>query len=100
MPEKTATAEIPPARTRGARDPVTIIAISIVAFAIANLLHEGAVRPRFGNCWRFDAISAAHVGLTAVDRKFGAFLAPLPPSATCPSGTSRPAKAAETFREE
>jgi hypothetical protein len=42
MPEKTTTAEIPPERTRSSRDLATIIAISIVAFAIANLLHEGA----------------------------------------------------------
>ena len=38
MPEKTAASE----RTPGARDLATIIAISIVAFAVANLLHEGA----------------------------------------------------------
>jgi len=38
MPEKTTASE----RTRSARDVATIIAISIVAFAIANLLHEGA----------------------------------------------------------
>lgn len=42
MAEKTTTAEIAPDRMRGARDPATIIAISIVAFSIANLLHEGA----------------------------------------------------------
>jgi hypothetical protein len=42
MAEKTTTGETAPERTRGARDPATIIAISIVAFAIANLLHEGA----------------------------------------------------------
>ena len=42
MAEKTISAEIVPAKTRRARDPATIIAISIVAFAIANLLHEGA----------------------------------------------------------
>src|SRR5215470_13831758 len=38
MPKKTTASE----RTRSARDVATIIAISIVAFAIANLLHEGA----------------------------------------------------------
>ena len=42
MAERTNTEEIAPQSTRGARDPATIIAISIVAFAIANLLHEGA----------------------------------------------------------
>src|SRR5215467_16107687 len=38
MPEKTTASE----KTRSARDVATIIAISIVAFAVANLLHEGA----------------------------------------------------------
>src|SRR5262245_14773642 len=42
MSDKTTDTEIALERTRGARDPATIIAISIVAFAIANLLHEGA----------------------------------------------------------
>ena len=42
MAEKSITGEILPEKTRRARDPATIIAISIVAFAIANLLHEGA----------------------------------------------------------
>jgi hypothetical protein len=41
MAEKITPAEIAPNRAQGARDPATIIAISIVAFAIANLLHEG-----------------------------------------------------------
>src|SRR5262245_4544222 len=41
MSDKTTDTEIALERTRGARDPATIIAISIVAFAIANLLHEG-----------------------------------------------------------
>lgn len=39
--ETTPTVEIAPGKTRGARDLGTIIAISIVAFAIANALHEG-----------------------------------------------------------
>jgi hypothetical protein len=42
MADKTATAVSAPDRTSGTRDLATIIAISIVAFAIANLLHEGA----------------------------------------------------------
>ena len=42
MAEKTHRAEIAAEIRRGARDPATIIAISIVAFALANLLHEGA----------------------------------------------------------
>jgi len=39
-------------------------------------------------------------GLIVADRKLGAFSMPWQPNATCPSGTSCPAKAAETFREE
>jgi hypothetical protein len=43
MAEKTTTSvAIVPEGTRGPRDLATIIAISIIAFAIANLLHEGA----------------------------------------------------------
>ena len=43
MAEKTPTSvPIAPEGTRGPRDLATIIAISIIAFAIANLLHEGA----------------------------------------------------------
>src|SRR5215470_17945586 len=42
MSDKTTNAEIAPESTRGGRDPATIVAISIVVFAIANLLHEGA----------------------------------------------------------
>jgi hypothetical protein len=42
LTEKTTIAEIARESTRAARDPATIIAISLVAFAIANLLHEGA----------------------------------------------------------
>ncbi len=42
MAEKITPAEIAAERAESARDPVTIVAISIVAFAIANLLHEGA----------------------------------------------------------
>jgi len=40
MTEKSTPVEI--VSDRRARDPATIIAISIIAFAIANLLHEGA----------------------------------------------------------
>jgi hypothetical protein len=58
------------------------------------------IRSQSVDCWRFDAISVAHVRLTAVDRKLEAFSMPWQPSATCPSGTSRPATAAETSREE
>ena len=39
--ETNPTLEIAPGKRRGARDLGTIIAISIVAFAIASLLHEG-----------------------------------------------------------
>jgi len=39
-------------------------------------------------------------GLIAADRKPAAFSMPWQPSATCPSGTSHPATAAETFRGE
>ena len=39
-------------------------------------------------------------GLIAADRRLGAFSVPWQPSATFPSGTSCPAMAAETFREE
>jgi len=42
MTDKTTPVEIVSERMRRARDPATIIAISIIAFAIANLLHEGA----------------------------------------------------------
>jgi hypothetical protein len=41
MAEKTAVA-VSPEKTPAARDRVTIVAISIVAFALANTLHEGA----------------------------------------------------------
>jgi hypothetical protein len=43
MAEKTAAAaEVAPEKTPAVRDRATIIAISIVAFALANTLHEGA----------------------------------------------------------
>jgi hypothetical protein len=43
MAEKNAAAvEVSPEKTPAARDRVTIVAISIVAFALANMLHEGA----------------------------------------------------------
>jgi len=43
MAEQTsAAAEIAPAKTSPTRDIATIVAIAIVAFAIANVLHEGA----------------------------------------------------------
>ena len=40
--ETTAAADIPSVKSRATRDVLTIIAISIVAYAVANLLHEGA----------------------------------------------------------
>jgi hypothetical protein len=42
MPDKNHIAEVAPRTTEGARDLSTIIAISIIAFALADLLHEGA----------------------------------------------------------
>src|SRR5215469_13851298 len=43
MAEKTAaTVEVVPEKTSAARDRLTIVAIAIVAFALANVLHEGA----------------------------------------------------------
>ena len=41
-PERSLTIETPKRRAPGSRELATIIAISIVAFALANLLHEGA----------------------------------------------------------
>jgi hypothetical protein len=40
--ETTTAVDIASVKTRGTRDVATIVAISIVAFAVANLLHEGA----------------------------------------------------------
>jgi hypothetical protein len=43
MPDNAGTAaEVAPEKTPATRDRATIIAISIVAFALANVLHEGA----------------------------------------------------------
>jgi len=42
MAEKIHRAELAPAKGQGSRDLATIIAVSIVAYALSNLLHEGA----------------------------------------------------------
>lgn len=57
MPLETSAAETEIAAGPGARDVVTIVAISVIAFAIGNLVHEGAGHG--GACW----LSGGHAKL-------------------------------------